>query len=126
MIENQRDEMRREFEGRLDDQREDDMQAVRQLALEYGRPGEEPLVAHVKSKTRRQVQREKTPSFAKVSSDLTQEVSTSARKMTVGPVFEFATAFAIDVCKQSDCKYATKSVSTLESPVMFSTVSAEC
>ena len=47
MIENQRDEMRREFEGRLDDQREDDMQAVRQLALEYGRPGEEPLVAHV-------------------------------------------------------------------------------
>jgi hypothetical protein len=42
--------------------------------------------------------------------------------MNVGPVLDGATAF--DVCKQSDCKYA-KSVSVLESPVLFSTVSAD-
>ena len=120
-----------EFDSRMEDQRNQEMRAVAQYALEYGRDnarsgdqsGEAPLVAHVKSKTQRQVVREKTPSYAKLSSDRAKEVRSiaSARKMKVGLVLDGATAF--DVCKQSDCKYA-KSMSALESPVLFSTVSA--
>ena len=125
MVDAQNEMLRSEIDDRVNDMMGNDIQMMQQLAEDMNGafpPLALPMVAMTTRAAARQVSRRKTPSDADgAGARFRQAREAAPNAMPVTPVIDGASSY--DVCKHSDCKYA-KTVTSLDSPVQFSTVSA--